>query len=148
MRVPRATARRSARRRALASAPALPVPRMSIVLWVLTSLLALAFLAAGGQKVVRDRAAFAADPRMGWMGDFTPPQVKLIGLAEVLGAVGLVAPAALGVRPALSAVAAVCLAALMGGAVVVHVRRGENPTSAAVLALLCLVVAALFRFRS
>lgn len=121
---------------------------MSIVLWSLAALLALAFLGAGAQKLGRDRATLLADPRMGSAGDYTARQIKLIGVAEVLGAIGLIAPAALGVQPVLSFIAAVCLAVLMIAAVVVLRRRGENPAPPVVFGVLCLVVAALFRFRS
>jgi uncharacterized membrane protein len=117
---------------------------MSIIVWVLASLLALTFFAAGSTKLLRDRAVVVADPRMRWASDFTATQIKLIGLAEVLGAVGLIAPAALGVQPRLSPISAVGLALLMTGAVVTHIRRGENPSPALVLGTLSLVLAVLF----
>ena len=117
---------------------------MSIVLWVFASLLALAFLAAGSVKLFRPRVALLADPRMGWAIEFSDAQVKLIGLAEVLGAIGLIAPAALGAQPLLGPIAAVALAVLMTGAVFTHVRRGESPVPAGVLATVSLVVAVLF----
>ena len=65
---------------------------MNIALWVVQGLLALAFLAAGGTKVASPREKLVANPQMAWASDFTGGEIKLIGLAEVVGAVGLVAP--------------------------------------------------------
>ncbi len=118
---------------------------MSALLLILTALLALAFVFAGGSKLFRSRAILLADPRMAWAADFSTTQIKLIGLAEVLGGLGLIAPLALGIQPLLSPVAAAALALLMAGAVVTHLRRRENPAAPAVLAMLCVVSIALFR---
>lgn len=113
---------------------------MSVVSWVLDAVLALAFLAAGGMKLAQPRATLA-EKGMGWAADFSDGAVKGIGALEVLGAVGLVLPKLLGIAPVLSPLAAVGLAAVMVGAVVVHVRRKESPAAAAVLAVLALVAA-------
>jgi hypothetical protein len=51
----------------------------------------------------------------------------LIGLAEILGAIGLVVPAAVHIAPILVPLAAVGLALVMAGAAVVHARRKEAP---------------------
>ena len=87
-------------------------------------MLALVFLGFGYSH------AFAFDrtstrPQMGWMRDIGRDRVRIIGLLEILGAVGLIAPAATRILlPWLTPVAATCLAALMGCAIVLHVRRG------------------------
>ena len=51
--------------------------------------------------------------------------VRLIGLAEVLGALGLVLPAATRIRPRLTALAAAALALDMVVATLFHLVRGE-----------------------
>jgi hypothetical protein len=63
---------------------------------------------------------------MGWVEDFSPLGVRLIGIAEVLGALGVILPHALDIAPILSPIAAACLAATMIGAIVVHLRRKET----------------------
>ncbi|MBL1093246.1 DoxX family protein [Streptomyces sp. 9-7] len=68
----------------------------------------------------------------------TPPTVKLIGTLEVLAAIGLVLPATLGIAPALAPLAALGLALVMIGAVVVHARRGEAQMAAVNVVLLTL----------
>ncbi|MGY1804726.1 DoxX family protein [Blastococcus sp. SYSU D00922] len=114
---------------------------MDVVLWILAGLLALAFLGAGLTKLVRPKDELATT--MGWVEDFPPGVIKLIGALEVLAAIGLVLPAALDVVPVLVPLAAVGLVALMLGAAITHARRKETAMIAvnAVLLVLALVVA-------
>jgi DoxX-like family len=77
---------------------------------------------------------------MGWVDDFSPGTVKVIGALEVLAAIGLVLPAALDVVPVLVPLAAVGLVALMIGAAVTHARRRETPMIAVNVVLLVLAV--------
>jgi len=115
---------------------------MSIAFWIISGLLALVFLASGSTKLARTREQLAAGG-MAWAPDFGTTQVKLIGTAQVLGAIGLILPVLLLIAPVLSPVAALALAALMIGAVVVHIRRKEAFIPPLVLAVLSLVAAAL-----
>ena len=64
-------------------------------------------------------------------------------MLEVLGAIGLIVPAATGIAPILTPVAALGLALVMAAAVLVHVRRKEQFASPLVLGVLALVVAVL-----
>lgn len=98
---------------------------MDIILWIAASVLALAFLASGSAKLVQPREKVIAGGYR-WAEDFSGPQVKLIGMAEVLGAVGLILPPAVDIVSDLSPAAAAGLALLMAGAVVVHLRRAET----------------------
>ena len=98
---------------------------MNIVLWVLAGLLASAFLGAGISKLVQPKAQLAAGS-MAWVEDFDDRQIKGIGAVEVLGAVGLVLPAALGIAEYLTPLAALGLALTMVGAAATHLRRGEK----------------------
>jgi uncharacterized membrane protein YphA (DoxX/SURF4 family) len=114
---------------------------MNVVLWILAGLLAVAFLFAGLTKLTQPKEKLATT--MGWVEDFSPGTVKLIGALEVLAAIGLVLPAALDVVPVLVPLAAVGLIALMVGAAITHARRREFPMIAinVVLLLLAAVVA-------
>jgi hypothetical protein len=105
---------------------------MEIVFWVLNGVLAVVMLAAGAAKLARPRAALVA-AGMTAFEDVPPPAVKLIGAAEVAGAVGLIVPALTGIVPVLAPLAALGLAALLAGAVVTHLRRRESPAPALVL---------------
>ena len=107
---------------------------MLIAFWIVAGLTALAFFAAGAMKVARPKEKLI-ESGMAWAGDFSQPAVRLIGAAEILGAFGIVLPMLTGIAPILSPIAAVCLAVLMVGATVVHIRRHEPPISAALLVL-------------
>ena len=116
---------------------------MNVVAWILSGLLALAYLGAGLAKIATPREKLLANERMAWTADFQPSQVKLIGVAEVLGAIGLILPWATGIAPVLTPIAAVGLVLLQVGAGLTHLRRKETQALPinAVLALLALVVA-------
>lgn len=114
---------------------------MNIALWVLQGLVALAFFATGAMKLFTPKAKLDANPHMGWAKDFSAGQVKLIGIAEVLGAVGLILPWATGILPALTPIAAGCSAAIMVGAAVVHARRKEPLIPPVVIGLLAVAIA-------
>lgn len=115
---------------------------MNVALWVLAGLLAVAFLVSGLSKIVGQREAMIA--KTPYVEDFPQGAVRLIGVVEVLGALGLFLPAIFDVAPVLVPLAAIGLAAVMLGAVVVHLRRGEGLAAAApalVLAVLSALVA-------
>jgi hypothetical protein len=115
---------------------------MLIALWIVTALLAVAMLGAGTLKLVRPRTALI-DAGMPWAADFTPAAIRVIALLEVIGAVGLILPLITGIAPVLSPLAAVGVAALMIGAVVVHRRRRDPVIPPAVLAVIAIVSAIL-----
>jgi uncharacterized membrane protein YphA (DoxX/SURF4 family) len=98
---------------------------LNVALWIVASLLALAFLAAGSMKAFRPKEALRDN--MGWVEDFSVNTVKLIGVLEILAAIGLILPAALDIAPVLVPLAATGLVVMMIGAIVVHVRRKEYP---------------------
>lgn len=112
---------------------------MDIALWVLALLLAVAFLAAGTQKLVRpERLA----EQMAWARDWSTGSLRAIGALEVLAAAGLLLPAVVDV-PVLVPLAATGLALLMVGAAVTHARRREPSmivTNVLLLAMALVVV--------
>lgn len=61
---------------------------MDIALWAASGLLALAMIAAGGAKLAIARVKLL--DKMGWAESWSDARFKLLGLAEVLGAIGLV----------------------------------------------------------
>ncbi|OLF19122.1 DoxX family protein [Actinophytocola xanthii] len=112
---------------------------MNIALWGIAGLLAVLFLASGVAKLVQSKEKLVASG-MGALEGFGPGTVKVIGMLEILAAVGLVLPALLEVAPVLVPLAAVGVALLMAGASVTHLRRGE--TQGVVVTLTILVLAA------
>ena len=119
---------------------------MNLALWIIAIVLAVAFAGSGLMKLVvpKDKLVTAGQ---GWAQDFSPTNIRLIGLVEILGAVGLVLPAAVHIAPILVPLAAVGLALVMVGAIVVHARRKEPMNIAVNVVLIALaVVVALGRF--
>ncbi|MER7243610.1 DoxX family protein [Kribbella sp. NPDC000426] len=120
---------------------------MNVFLWILAGVLAAFFLAAGATKLSQSRRKLLANPNMKWVEDFSAGTIKLIGTAEVLGAIGLILPGALDIAPVLVPLAATGLAVIMAGAIITHGRRKEIPQiflNAIILVLAVLV--AIFRF--
>ena len=92
--------------------------RKNVTLWVVQGLLASLFLFAGGMKLVM--------PIEGMAGPVALPGLLLrfIGVAEVLGAVGLILPGLLRIHAELTPVAAAGLVIIMIGATVITVMGG------------------------
>jgi uncharacterized membrane protein YphA (DoxX/SURF4 family) len=80
---------------------------MDVVLWIVQILLALVFLGAGGAKLVTPVPELVAQMALPLPApDFT---FRLIGTLEVLGAIGLILPWLVRIRPRLTPIAAACL---------------------------------------
>ncbi|MEV4757842.1 DoxX family protein [Micromonospora sp. NPDC049559] len=116
---------------------------MNIALWIIAALLALFFLAAGLMKIAQSKEKLLTNPSMTWAEDFSPGVINMIGLAEILAAIGLILPRAVDVAPVLVPLAASGLALIMVGAAVTHGRRGERDgiVKNVVLLILTLIVA-------
>lgn len=112
---------------------------LSITTWVLSGILALMFLMAGGMKLAKRQS----DLPMPTLQELTATQVKLIGVAEVLGAIAVILPPLLGVLPILAPLGAIGLAIIQVLAVFAHRRFNEPVSKNIVLAVLALAVAAL-----
>ena len=110
---------------------------MNIALWIVQILLALAFAASGFMKVSQPMANLSKSMG-GWVDDFGPRYVRLIGTLEILGAIGLIIPAVTHILPWLTPVAAIGLALTMLGAIILHGRRNEFPNMVPSLVLLLL----------
>src|SRR5436853_7098283 len=96
---------------------------MNIILWVVQILLALVFAMAGIMKTTQPFEKLAE--RMKWAKSVGPRGVRLIGVLEILGAIGLILPAVTGILPWLTPVAAIGLVLTMIGAMITHGRRAE-----------------------
>jgi len=112
---------------------------MTYALWIVQGLLALLFLFTGGLKLVL--------PLEMLTGQTALPSlfVLFLGVAEVLGAIGLILPGLLGIRPGLTPLAACGLVIIMIGATVLTVA-GVVPGGGVAGALIPLVVGLLSAF--
>jgi len=88
---------------------------MTYILWIIQVLLALLFLFAGGTKLVIPIDVLTS---MGSPNQILLPGlfIRFIGVVEVLGALGLILPGLLRIRPGLTPLAAAGLVIIMIGA--------------------------------
>jgi uncharacterized membrane protein YphA (DoxX/SURF4 family) len=112
---------------------------MNIALWIIQALLALLFIWAGGVKLVTPVEEMLK--QMPLPLPFPGLFLRFIGVCEVLGALGLVLPRLLGIRPGLTPLAAAGLVVIMIGAAVLTLMTGS-----AAMALFPLVVGILCAF--
>jgi uncharacterized membrane protein YphA (DoxX/SURF4 family) len=96
---------------------------MNTALWVVQVLLALIFLGAGLLKVTQPIARL--EKRMTWVKDSNPQTVRLIGVLEILGALGVILPSLTGILPWLTPIAAGGLILTMIGATITNLRHHE-----------------------
>ncbi len=92
---------------------------MNYALWIIQGLLAALFLWTGGIKLILPVEEMTKQMPMPALF------LRFIGLCEVLGALGLMLPRLLGIRPGLTPLAAAGLAIIMIGATVVTLMNGD-----------------------
>jgi uncharacterized membrane protein YphA (DoxX/SURF4 family) len=92
---------------------------VNAALWIVQTLLALIFLWAGGMKLVL--------PLDNLTGPFPVPGLflRFIGVVEILGAIGLILPGLLRIRPGLTPLAASGLVIIMIGATILGLAARE-----------------------
>jgi hypothetical protein len=112
--------------------------RTNAVLWIVQGVLALLFLFAGGVKLVLPLDALKGPISL------PGPFLRFIGLAEVLGALGLILPGLLRIRPGLTSLAAAGLVIIMSGATVITMLGG--PVGPAMVPLTVGILAAWVAF--
>lgn len=96
---------------------------MNITLWVAQSLLAASLIWAAFMKLFSPVEKLAA--MWPWAGQVSENLVKLTGVIDLLGAVGLILPALLRIQPKLTPLAAIGVVVLMVCAGIFHIMRGE-----------------------
>ena len=93
------------------------------VLWVLQWLFGVYFVAIGILHFIVPEGMPAP---MEWMYDLSDTLHVVVGIAEILGGLGLILPSITRIQPQLTVYAAVGLLLVMVGAVVYHLDRGES----------------------
>lgn len=124
-----------ANRSACASQPR----RWTRALWILQGLLAMLFLFAGSMKLIVPIELMTAQMPLPLSGMF----LRFIGTAEVAGALGLILPGLLRIRPLLTPLAACGLVIIMIGATIVTLAGGGGVSALfpLMVGLLCTAVA-------
>ena len=121
------------------------LPDVNTAAWIVSGLLAATYLVAGTLKTTQSPDKLR--PQMGWVDDISLRTLRLIGISELLGALGLILPKLLdvvddrsGIEGTLTGLAATGLALVQVLAIPVHVRRGETAKTPANVVLLALAL--------
>lgn len=100
-----------------------PSTVLHIALWVVQVLLAASLVWSFWMKLFQPINQLAAI--WPWTGQISATLVRLTGIPDLLGALGLILPVLLRIRPQLTPIAAGCIIVLMVCAITFHVLRGE-----------------------
>lgn len=92
---------------------------MNIFIWIAQGILALTFIWAGSMKLFKPNGL-----PFPWVKD-QPNLVIITGIVDLLGGLGIVLPALLGIRQGLTIFAAYGIITLMTVAIIFHISRGE-----------------------
>lgn len=111
---------------------------MAIVLWIIQGILALVFLLAGLMKGFTPLEGLKKN--MAWVRVAPAAFVRFVGIAELLGALGLILPILTGIQPWLTIAAALGLVVVMLGAIIFHSTRKEYSQVGLNVVLLLLAV--------
>ena len=112
---------------------------MNTALWIVQIALALVFVMTGGIKLVLPLDKIPEPMRTEGL---SPRIMRIIGLLEVMGAVGVILPAWTGILPWLTSLAAAGLMLTMIGATFTNVRNKHFPMIAVnfILGVLAIIV--------
>jgi uncharacterized membrane protein YphA (DoxX/SURF4 family) len=105
---------------------------LNVVLWIVQVILAAAFGMAGFMKMTTPIAELAASG-MTFVNTFPAVAVRMIGVIELLGAFGLILPAALRIKPVLTPLAALGFSLVMLFAALYHLSHQESILPNAIL---------------
>lgn len=101
-----------------------PSKIVNILLWAAQLLLAASLLFGGSMKLFQPIEKLAT--MWPWAGEVSPALVKFTAIVDLLGALGVILPMLLRIRPQLTAFAAMGIVLLMICASIFHIARGET----------------------
>jgi hypothetical protein len=100
---------------------------MDTAITVIQVILGFLLTVGGLLKITLPYAKYSNIPAVGWSKDFRPEHLRLIGVLEMSGGLGLSVPLFLHSLTMLTPLAAVGIALYMSGAMATHLRRSEYP---------------------
>lgn len=96
---------------------------LKIGLWIAQWLFAVSFVGAALMKLAMPIAQLAA--MWPWTGELAPILVRLLGVIDLLGGIGVLLPSLTRIKPRVTVVTAVACIALQLCAIAFHASRGE-----------------------
>ena len=107
---------------------------MNTLLWITQSIIAAMFVVGGMIKMFVPKEKLLV--RQPFVQDYSTTQLRMIGLAEMLGAIGLIVPFATGILPILTPLAALGLCIIMVFAVPIHLKLKEGAKVAVIVVMI------------
>jgi uncharacterized membrane protein YphA (DoxX/SURF4 family) len=119
---------------------------MNILLWIIQGALTIMFAMAGYGKISSSKEQHIADGHIKVSGSVL--LIRILGVLEWLGCIGLIVPWMTGIAPVLTPIAAACFGMIMIMGLYIHIRRKEFKMLFFLFAILILaLLVAYFRFR-
>ena len=106
---------------------------MDTVITTIQVVLGLLLTVGGLLKLTLPYATYTNAPGVAWSKEFKPEHIRVIGVLEVSGGVGLTVPLFLHSLTMLTPLAALGIALYMAGAMATHLRRSEYPHMVGIL---------------
>jgi putative oxidoreductase len=97
---------------------------LNIALWIVQGLTAALMLMSAFMKIATPIPELSA--KWKWTGELPQQVVRMLGIVDLLGGIGIILPAILKIKPGLTPLAAVGVVLLMISATVFHISRGES----------------------
>ena len=97
---------------------------LNTALWAAQIFLALVFFLTGAIKLLLPIENL--NELIPWTKDINSMPVRLIGLSELIGSIGLILPSLLRIKPQLASLAAICVAVVMLLATIFNISIGET----------------------
>lgn len=119
---------------------------MNTTLWVIQALLAAFFVMPGFGKINNSKEQHIADGHIKPEAAILP--IRVLGILEWLGCVGIIVPWLTGIAPILTPVTAVCFCLIMAAGAINHLLKKEYKMLPMLLTVFVLsAVVAYFRFK-
>lgn len=96
---------------------------MFILIWICQLLGGVMFTLAGIMKSTQPKEKLSA--KMPWVNSFSAGSVKMIGILQLLGGIGMIVPWVTGIFPILTPIAAAALGLMMLFAAAYHLSKKE-----------------------
>jgi uncharacterized membrane protein len=100
---------------------------MNVIIWALQGITALVFMFSGINKSIYSEKTIVAKGQTG-VENLPLLLIRLIGITEILGAMGIILPTLLNIYPNLTSLSVICLGLVMIPVAIIHDKRNEFKT--------------------
>lgn len=119
---------------------------MNTALWIIQALLAIFFIMPGLGKIRKSKEEHIKDGHLKASDSIIP--IRILGILELLGCIGIILPWLTGICSVLTPVAAICFAIIMASGLMLHtIKRDFKMLSLLLIVLVLSAVVAYFRLK-